>query len=77
MNDNYRPHSEVVKGELVTTHLEHGGTGLGYLQEDGEVFVTTGSYCARNAKSDVCPMVSFDRDGGRGYRAEVRRVVGW
>ena len=68
--------SEARKGEMVTTHVKYGGIGLGYLV-DGVVYKTTGSAYAIRADADVCPMVSFDRDGGAGYRAEVKRVVGW
>jgi len=73
----YRPHTEVTKGEMVTTHLELGGIGIGYLQPDGEVYITTGSYFAVNAKRDIAPMISFSRDGGAGYRTKVRELVGW
>ena len=72
----YRPHQEVTKGEIVTTYSDCS-IGIGYLQPDGEVFVTTGSCYAKNAKNDIQPMVRFECDNGAGYRSEVRRIVGW
>lgn len=76
LNSQYRPHSEVVKGETVTTFSDCS-IGIGYLQSDGEVFVTTGSFYAVNAKTDIQPMVRFQRDSGKAYRSEVNRILGW
>ena len=66
-------HSDVVKGEQVTTHGTHGSTGIGYLI-DGVVYKTTGSYWAIDAKADVFPMQSFDRDNGRGYLNKIKNM---
>ena len=69
-------HTRAIQGEKVTTHLEHNGIGLGYLVA-GEVYKTTGSYYAVNAKNDVFKMVSFDRDNGNGYFNKCRNLTGW
>lgn len=61
------PHSEALKGEIVTVKTKFGGTGIGYLV-DGVVYVTTGSYWAIDARKNVRPMEHFERDGGAGYR---------
>lgn len=71
-----KTHTEVIKGEKVTTHLKYDGIGLGYLI-DGEVYKTTGSYYAVNAKDDVIPMLSYDQDNGDGYLAKCRNITGW
>jgi len=70
---NCIPATEARKGEKVTTHLDLNGTGMGYLV-DGIVYVTTGSYWAMDATKDFLPMLSFDRDGGRGYLNKARTL---
>lgn len=69
------PHTEAIKGQVVTTICSRGGTGIGYLV-DGEVYKTTGSYFAKNAKDGPFPMIGFVEDGGHLYRNKVSDILG-
>lgn len=62
-------------GEKVTTRNSMGGLGLGYLMPDGEVYKSSGSFFAVNAKADVFPMVCFERDGCRKYFTQANEVL--
>lgn len=62
-------------GEIVTTEVRYGGIGIGYLL-NGQVYVTTGNGGVVEAENDVNGLVGFARDGGEGYHAKARMIMG-
>lgn len=73
-NQSFSPQGLRESGQVVTTVLQHGGLGLGYLM-DGQVYVTTGNGGVILAADDVFGTENYYADGGAAYRARACRMV--
>jgi hypothetical protein len=74
-NEMNRTSTEIKQYPQVTTIDNIGGYGIGYLIE-GEVWVTTGSYWACEAKKDVFGLASYIEDNGEAYLAKIKGIFG-
>jgi len=71
----YIPMSQARQGELVTTRVQFGGVGLGFLV-DGEVYVSAGNGFAIKGDQNFPKVLDFRRDEGRGYHNPLSFLYG-